>query len=79
MKSINYMKKAGYFSSLMAGILAGLHNFPCACTGGVYPTFVSLIADTSNSILLLIAYNLLLIFPLVVILYVAADKNSIKN
>jgi cytochrome c biogenesis protein CcdA len=77
MKSINYMKKAGYFSSLMAGMLAGLHNFPCACTGGVYPTFVSLIADTSNSILLLIAYNLLFIFPLVVILYVAADKKIV--
>lgn len=74
MRSINYMKKAGYLSSIVAGMLSGLHNFPCACTGGIYPTFISLIANTENSMLLLIVYNLLFISPLVLILYIAANK-----
>ncbi len=77
MRSINYMKKAGYFSSIIAGMLAGLHNFPCACTGGIYPTFISLIINTSNSITFLIAYNLLFILPLVIILYIAANKKIV--
>lgn len=72
--SINLMKKAGYFSSMIAGVLAGLHNFPCACTGGVYPTFISLIANANDSIILLVAYNLLFISPLVLILYTASNK-----
>jgi len=60
-----------------AGILIGLHNFPCACTGGVYMTFLSLIADSPFKIPYLFAYNLVFVVPLVAILTIFSSRQAI--
>lgn len=76
-KAITYMWKLGYVSSFVAGFLAGFHNLPCACTGGVYPAFISIIAGAPYSMLLLAIYNILFILPLAAILYIASSKKVI--
>ncbi|MEN2974225.1 MAG: hypothetical protein ABDH32_01450 [Candidatus Caldarchaeales archaeon] len=73
-RAIMQMKRIGYGSSLTAGILFGLHNFPYVCTGGVYPTFISMITDAPYPTLLLSTYNILFIAPLAFILYITSTK-----
>lgn len=73
-KAITMMKTASVPGIIFAGILAGLHNFPCACTGGIYMAFISLIADSPSRLLYLLAYNLVFVVPLAVILFVSSSK-----
>jgi len=73
-RAVVFMRRVGLFSSAAAGILVGLHNFPCACTGGVYPTFIGLIATSSLKLAYLLLYNIFFISPLVLILYIASTK-----
>lgn len=76
-KALSFMKKISYGSSLIAGIFVGLHNFPCACTGGIYPTFVALISNSSLKLPYLILYNIFYIIPMITILYIASSKSVI--
>lgn len=73
-KSIIYMKGATFPSVAFAGVLSGLHNFPCACTGGVYMTFISLISGSPFQIPYLVGYNLIFLLPMLIILSVTSSK-----
>ncbi len=72
--AISQMKVGGFGAVGLAGILAGLHNFPCACTGGIYMAYVGLIASDPLRTLYLLAYNVLFIIPLLGILLVLSSK-----
>ena len=76
-KAVRFMKAGGVPAVFAAGILIGFHNFPCACTGGVYMTFLSLIADSPLKIPYLFAYNLVFIIPLATILLVFSSRQAI--
>lgn len=76
-RAVRFMKAGGVPAIFAAGILIGFHNFPCACTGGVYVTFLSLIADSPLRIAYLLAYNLVFIIPLTAILVVFSSRQAI--
>lgn len=76
-RAVRYMKAGGVPAVFAAGVLIGFHNFPCACTGGVYMTFLSLIADSPIKIAYLLAYNLVFIIPLTAILMVFSSRQAI--
>ncbi len=73
-RAIAYMQGGGVASTAVAGLLVGVHNFPCACTGGIYMTVISLIADAPLRIPYLIVYNLMFILPLSTILSISSSK-----
>jgi len=76
-RAVRFMKVGGVPAVFAAGILIGFHNFPCACTGGVYMTFLSLIADSPLKMAYLLAYNLVFIIPLTAILLVSSSRQAI--
>jgi hypothetical protein len=76
-RAVRFMKVGGMPAVFAAGILIGFHNFPCACTGGVYITFLSLIADSPLKMAYLLAYNLVFIIPLTAILLVSSSRQAI--
>lgn len=76
-RAVHFFKVGGVSAIFAAGVLIGLHNFPCACTGGVYVTFLSLIASSPLKIPYLLAYNLVFIIPLTAILLVFSSKQAI--
>lgn len=76
-KAVSFMKVGGVPAVFAAGILIGLHNFPCACTGGVYVTFLSLIADSPLKFAYLLVYNAVFIIPLATILLLSSSKQAI--
>jgi len=76
-RAVQFMKVGGVPAVFAAGILIGFHNFPCACTGGVYMTFLSLIADSPLKIPYLLAYNVVFIIPLTAILLVSSSRQAI--
>ncbi len=76
-RAVRYMKAGGVPAVFAAGVLIGFHNFPCACTGGVYITFLSLIADSPLKTAYLLAYNLVFIIPLTAILLVFSSRQAI--
>lgn len=73
-KAVQSMKALTVPSLFLAGLLVGLHNFPCACTGGVYFSFISLVAGSSLGLVYLVLYNMMFVLPLLVILYVCSSK-----
>ena len=73
-KAINYMKVATIPSLFVAGTLVGVHNFPCACTAGIYLSFISLIANAPLYDVYLALYNFIFVMPLIVILFVCSSK-----
>jgi len=76
-RAVRFMKVGGVPAVFAAGILIGFHNFPCACTGGVYMTFLSLIADSPLKIAYLFAYNGVFIIPLTAILLAFSSRQAI--
>lgn len=76
-RAMGFFKVGGVPAIFASGILIGLHNFPCACTGGIYVTFLSLIANSPLKIFYLLAYNLVFIIPLTAILGVFSSKQAI--
>ena len=78
-KALSFMKRISYGSSLIAGLFVGMHNFPCACTGGIYPTFVALISNSSLKLPYLILYNIFYVTPMITILYIASSKSVILH
>lgn len=76
-RAVRFMKIGGAPAVFAAGLLIGFHNFPCACTGGVYVTFLSLIAESPLRFAYLIAYNLVFIVPLTAILLVFSSRQAI--
>jgi hypothetical protein len=76
-RAVRFMKAGGVPAVFAAGILIGFHNFPCACTGGVYMTFLSLIADSPFKIAYLVAYNAVFIIPLATILLAFSSRQAL--
>jgi hypothetical protein len=76
-RAVRFMKAGGVPAVFAAGILIGFHNFPCACTGGVYMTFLSLIADSPFKIAYLLAYNAVFIIPLATILLAFSSRRAL--
>ncbi len=76
-RAVRFMKIGGAPAVFAAGVLIGFHNFPCACTGGVYVTFLSLIAESPLRFAYLVAYNLVFIVPLTGILLVFSSRQAI--
>ena len=76
-KAVSFMKIGGVPAVFAAGVLIGFHNFPCACTGGVYMTFLSLIAESPLKLAYLLAYDAVFVVPLVSILLVFSSKKAI--
>lgn len=76
-RAVRFMKVGGVPAVFAAGVLIGFHNFPCACTGGVYMTFLSLIAGSPLRIVYLFAYNVVFIIPLTAILLVSSSRQAI--
>ncbi len=77
--AVRFMKVGGVPAVVAAGVLIGLHNFPCACTGGVYVTFLSLIANSPLKFVYLIAYGLVFVIPLTVILMAFSSRQAILS
>jgi len=77
-RAVGYMRSMSKGTSFPAvifvGTLVGLHNFPCACTGGIYMTFLGLVSGTPLFIEYLAAYNLVFVIPLVSILLLCSSK-----
>jgi len=76
-RAVRFMKAGGVPAVFAAGILIGFHNFPCACTGGVYMTFLSLIAGSPLKLAYLLAYNVIFIVPLAAIMIVFSSRKAI--
>ncbi len=76
-RAVRFMKAGGVPAVFAAGILIGFHNFPCACTGGVYMTFLSLVADSPLRLAYLLAYNTVFILPLALILVIFSSRQAI--
>lgn len=69
------MERASFPAAFGLGLLVGICQFPCM--GGPYLMVIGLLRDqvTYNmGFLYLLLYNLILIVPLVVVLWIAADK-----
>lgn len=77
-KAIVYMrsfsKGISFPTVIFVGMLAGLHNFPCACTGGIYMTFLGLVSSSPLFLPYLITYNVIFIIPLLGILLFCSSK-----
>lgn len=67
--------KASFPAAFGLGLLVGICQFPCM--GGPYLMVIGLLRDQvtyASGFAYLVLYNLILILPLAVVLYVAADK-----
>ena len=76
-RAVRFMKAGGAPAIFAAGVLIGFHNFPCACTAGVYMTFLGMIYESPLRFIYLTAYNLIFVLPLVVILLVFSSRQAI--
>lgn len=75
-----FIEKATLPASFGLGFLVGLFEFPC--TGGPYLFVLGLLHDQNNFIsglLYLLFYNLIFVFPLIVILFIASNKKVLET
>lgn len=74
--AVQLTKMVTFPALIGAGVLTGLHSFPCACTGGIYTLFLSnLSMQRSLNLFYLFLYNTLFITPSTTILLVCTDKH----
>ena len=74
------MSRATIPAAFILGVLVGICQFPCM--GGPYLMVVGLLRDHVTYMKgfgYLVLYNMILIVPLVVVLYIAADKVLVKK
>lgn len=64
----------GIVGAVLAGILLALHSIPCACTVGVYFTFLSSISNSELGIIELLVYVILYVTPSAIILVASLNK-----
>ena len=79
-KMAQLMEKASAPTAFVLGGLVGLCEFPC--TGGPYLVVLGLLHDQVTyfkGLYYLIFYNLIFILPLLVILFIASDKNLLEK
>lgn len=78
-EALRYIRIVSFSGITVAGFLVGLHNFPCACTGGIYFTFLSAIANSQFRTIYLLIYNFLFLIPSLTILMISTNKKLVKN
>lgn len=74
------MEKASMPAAFLLGLLVGLCQFPCM--GGPYLMVIGLLRDSVtyfSGVSYLFLYNILLIIPLAVVLYVSANKIIVEK
>lgn len=74
------MRRASLPTAFLLGMLVGLCEFPC--TGGPYLVVLGLLHDTATwgkGLGYLMYYNLIFIFPLIVALIVASNRNLLSK
>lgn len=79
-KMAQLMEKASAPTAFVLGGLVGLCEFPC--TGGPYLMVLGLLHDQVTylkGLYYLIFYNLIFILPLLIILFIASDKNLLEK
>jgi cytochrome c biogenesis protein CcdA len=67
-----YIQKASIPAAIMLGVLVSLFELPC--TGGIYVAIIGLLAEEVTyiqGILYLLFYNLIFVFPLILILFIS--------
>lgn len=67
-----YIQKASIPSAMILGILVSFFELPC--TGGIYIAIIGLLAEKATliqGILYLLFYNLIFVFPLILILFIS--------
>ena len=75
-----FIEKASYPAGFILGVLVGLFEFPC--TGGPYLFVLGLLHDRGSfwsGFLYLLWYNLVFVLPLVVMLFLAANKFALEK
>ncbi len=79
-KIAELVEKVSLPAAFLVGALVGLCEFPC--TGGPYLTALGLLHDKTSYMAgagYLLLYNLIFILPLVIILFIASDKNLLEK
>ncbi|MGB8816100.1 MAG: cytochrome c biogenesis protein CcdA [Minisyncoccia bacterium] len=74
------INKASFLAAFILGIVVGISEFPC--TGGPYLFILSLLHDQVSywgGFWYLIFYNLIFIFPLVILLFIAVNKKVLET
>jgi len=74
------MEKASFAAAFGLGILVGICQFPCM--GGPYLMIIGLLHDQVTylkGVAYLTLYNLILALPLIVVLFIAADKTIVNK
>jgi len=74
------MERASFPAALSLGLLVGICQFPCM--GGPYLMVIGLLRDQmtyATGFLYLLLYNVILIVPLVVVLWIAGDKTVVDK
>jgi len=79
-KISEWVYKASIPAAIITGFLVGIFEFPCS--GAVYMATLALLASNvtySKGFTYLLIYNLLFIFPLIVIYLVATNRNIVEK
>ncbi len=74
------IEKGSAPAAFLLGVLIGFSEFPC--TGGPYLMVLGLLHDQTTflkGLYYLIFYNLIFVLPLVIILFIASDKNLLEK
>jgi cytochrome c biogenesis protein CcdA len=74
-----FMEKASMPAAFLVGALVGMCAFPC--TGGIYTVIISTIAAAASTkfVLYLFIYNLIFVLPLLIVVFVASNKNLLEK
>lgn len=78
-RAVRFIRTLTIPSMIIAGLLTGIHNFPCACTGGIYFTFLSAIVRSQFRIIYLLTYDLLFLVPSLTILMLSTNKKIVRD
>lgn len=76
----NYVVRATFSASFIAGILVGLCTFPCS--GGIYVGIIGLLGATGTfmrGLSYLLIYNIMFVLPLIIFLALATNKFAVSH
>lgn len=69
-----FIYSKGFIGVALAGALLALHNMPCACSGSIYITFLSIISGSEEALTTLLTYIILYLVPSATILLASLNK-----
>lgn len=71
-----HLYSLGLLGAGLGGALVALHSIPCACTGGVYITFLSMIVESEAVAPKIAGYVILYILPPLAILALSLNRHT---